>query len=70
MSDKKDISQIIDTSFDKAFTLWSTQIERELYPAAFADEHSWLRVKNSIQLNNQLLKEALKLSLSEILKDN
>lgn len=65
----KDIEKIIDTSFDTAFSSWNKQIERELYPAAFANEYSWLRVKNSIKLNNLLLKEALKLSLIELLKD-
>ena len=61
------INQAIDHSFDTAFSNWSKQIERELYPSAFTNEYSWLRVKNSIKMNNHFLKEALKLSLAEIL---
>lgn len=66
---KEQINAIIDSSFDIAFNNWSNKIERELYPSAFTDEYSWLRVKKSIQINNSFLKEALKHSLSEILSD-
>lgn len=61
------ISQIIDSSFDAAFSSWSQKIEKDLYPAAFANEYSWLRVKCSIETNNFFLKETLKKSLVEIL---
>lgn len=66
---KDKIDSVIDKSFDSAFENWSKQIERELYPAAFADSYSWLRVKNSLKINNSFLKEALKQSLYELLKD-
>lgn len=67
--DKKEIEKIVDRSFNAAFSNWSNQIEKELYPAAFANEYSWIRVKDSIELNNQLLKESLKLTLIEIFKN-
>lgn len=67
--DKNKINQIIDPSFDSAFESWDKQIGRELYPSAFADEYSWLRVKNALKINNCILKESLKLSLTEILND-
>ena len=63
----EDICKIIDVSFDSAFSSWSREIEKDLYPSAFADEYSWLRVKNSIKTNNLFLKEVLKQSLVEIL---
>ena len=44
--DRSKINSAVDSAFDSAFKNWSHQIEKELYPAAFADEYSWLRVKN------------------------
>lgn len=64
-----EISAIIDESFDSAFSQWSKQIEKELYPAAFADQYSWLRVKGAMSVNNAALKKALKLSLSRLLSE-
>lgn len=64
-----EISSLIDSSFDSAFEKWNQQIEHELYPSAFADEHSWLRVKESLKINNQFLKEALKQSLNILLSE-
>lgn len=67
--EQEKINHVVDSVFDSAFKNWSSQIERELYPSAFANENSWLRVKNSINLNNRLLKESLKQILSELLCD-
>lgn len=67
--DSKQICDIVDESFSSAFKAWSRQIESELYPAAFANEYSWLCVKNSLKINNDILKEALKQSLSKLLAD-
>lgn len=64
--EKSKIDSAIDSAFDSAFKNWSAQIQRELYPAAFTNEYSWLRVKKSLEINNALLKEALKQSLSEL----
>ena len=64
-----EINAIIDSAFDSAFKKWNQQIERELYPSTFADEHSWLRVKESLKINNQFLKEALKQSLNALLSE-
>lgn len=63
---KDKINSAVDSAFDSAFSRWSSEIERELYPDAFSDENSWLHVKNSIRINNSLLKEALKQTLSEL----
>ena len=65
-SDK--INSIVDSSFDSAFSDWTKQIEQELYPSAFTDEYSWLRVKRSFEINNLFLKKALKLALSEYIQ--
>ena len=67
--DKEIINSTVDSAFDIAFSSWSSQIERELYPSAFADEYTWLHVKHSIEINNNFLKEALKQTLAELLKD-
>lgn len=66
-SDK--IKKTVDNSFNSIFATWSRQIEKELYPSAFADQYSWLRVKSSLDKNNQFLKEALKATLIELLSD-
>lgn len=63
----EEISQIVDSAFDSAFSNWSKSIEKELYPDAFADKHSWIRVKNSFSLNNAAIKEAVKQSLTKAL---
>lgn len=67
--EQEKINHVVDSVFYSAFKNWSSQIERELYPSAFVNENSWLRVKNSINLNNRLLKESLKQILSELLCD-
>lgn len=66
---KETINSVVDSAFDSAFSNWSSKIECDLYPSAFADEYSWLRVKSSIELNNTFLKEALKQALTELLTD-
>ena len=67
--DSNKINSVVDTAFDNAFSNWSKQIEKELYPSAFADEYSWLRVKSSFEINNKFLKAALKQALCELLTD-
>lgn len=61
------IESAIDTAFETSFENWTKKIESELYPAAFANDSSWLAVKNALIINNQFLKAALKESLSELL---
>ena len=58
--DKNKINSVVDSSFDKAFQNWTNRIERDLYPSAFSDPYSWLRVKSSLETNNKCLKDALK----------
>lgn len=67
--DRDKISEIVDTAFDSTFSTWSKQIEKDLYPSAFADEYSWLRVKNSLKVNNLFLKNSLKQVLTEVLSE-
>lgn len=66
---KSKINSVVDSAFDSAFSKWSSEIERELYPSAFVDEYSWLRVKAAMEINNSFLKEALKQSLTELLEN-
>lgn len=61
-----EINKIVDKAFSEAFKQWEQNIESELYPDAFADQYSWLRVKNAIKINNLALKNALKLTLCEM----
>lgn len=67
--DRDKISEIVDTAFDSTFSTWFKQIEKDLYPSAFADEYSWLRVKNSLKVNNLFLKNSLKQVLTEVLSE-
>lgn len=67
--DKAKIDSVVDSAFNSAFSKWSSEIEQELYPSAFTDEYSWLRIKNAMKINNAFLKEALKQSLAELLED-
>lgn len=67
--DRDKISEIVDTAFDSTFSTWSKQIEKDLYPSAFVDEYSWLRVKNSLKVNNLFLKNSLKQILIEVLSE-
>lgn len=64
-----EIKTIVEKCFDSSLNSFSQNIERELYPAAFADEYSWLRVKNAISINNALIKNAVSNALSELLAD-
>ena len=67
MVDANKINKSVDSAFDDAFKAWDEAMHRDLYPAAFANEYSWLRVKSSLSNNNAFLKEALKSSLKKIL---
>lgn len=67
--DKSKIENIVDSAFNKAISAVQPKLNMELYPAAFADEHTWIRVQRIIDLNNSALKNAVKIALSEILCD-
>lgn len=67
--DSDKIKQIVDDSFESIFSTWSEQIEHDLYPSAFANQYSWLKVKKSLDQNNRFLKEALKSVLIELLAE-
>lgn len=66
---KQEIKTIVEKCFDSSLSSFSQNMSRELYPAAFADEYSWLHVKNAISINNTLIKEAVSNALSELLSD-
>ncbi len=64
---KNDIEKAVDISFDKALSRIKPAINRELYPAAFADEYSWLRVQAALELNNAAIRSAVKEALVALL---
>lgn len=64
-----DIEKIVDSAFDKALDDIRPAVNRELYPAAFADEYSWLRVKSVFDLQNAAIRKAVKEALSSILNE-
>lgn len=63
--------KIINSAVDNAFSsLSDSSVGPYLYPGIANDpEYLWLRIKEAININNNLLKEALKDSLSELLSD-
>ena len=66
---QNDIEKAVDFSFDKALSSIKPAINRELYPAAFADEYSWLHVQAAIDLNNAAVRSAVKEALVALLAD-
>ena len=64
---RQEIEKIVDTCFDRELAQIQQKVSMELYPAAFANEYSWMRVKTVFELNNQAIREAVKTSLAEIL---
>lgn len=66
---KKEIEKIVDSAFDRAFEGIRPAVNRELYPAAFVDEYSWLHVKNVFDLQNAAIRKAVKEALSDILSE-
>ena len=67
-SDK--ICSAVDTAFDNALKAIQPRMESELYPAAFADSSSWLRVKSAIDLNNAAIRQAVKTALRDLLPED
>ena len=64
---REEIEKIVDTAFDKALVKIQPAVNMELYPAAFANEYSWLRVKNVFELNNKAIRNAVKDALATVL---
>lgn len=67
--DSNDIKKAVDHSFDKALSAIKPAINRELYPAAFANEYSWLHVKAVFDLNNAAIRSAVTDALVALLAD-
>lgn len=64
------INAAVDAAFDKALKAIQPRMDRELYPRAFANEYSWLSVKNAINLNNAAIRQAVKDVLAEVLAED
>lgn len=64
-----EIEKIVDSAFDKALESIRPAVNRELYPAAFANENSWLHVKSVFDLQNAAVRKAVKEALSAILSE-
>lgn len=64
--DKEQISKIVDDAFVQALSEAEKQLSTELYPAAFANEYSWMHVKNAIAINNKAIRTAVKQALASI----
>ena len=62
-----DIEKTVDCAFDQALSKIKPAINRELYPAAFADEYSWLHVQAAFDLNNTAIRFAVKEALVALL---
>lgn len=67
--DKTLIEKAVDSAFDLSLEEIRPLINRELYPAAFANEHSWLRVKAVFDLQNSAIRKAVKRALSDLLSE-
>ena len=65
--DKATIEKAVDSAFDSCLSEIYPLVSQELYPAAFANEYSWLRVKNVFDLQNSAIRKAVKKALSVIL---
>lgn len=65
--DKMQIEKIVDASFNTALANIQPAVNAELYPAAFANEYSWLRVKAVFDLNNAAIRKAVKESFVQLL---
>lgn len=66
---KSEIERAVDSAFDKAHEKMQVVMEKELYPAVFANEYSHLRVKAVFNMQNAVIREAVKTVLSEILSE-
>ena len=66
---RSEIEKIVDSSFDQALRAVRPRVDKELYPAAFANQYSWLRVKAVFDLQNQALRAAVKDALSQLLAE-
>ena len=66
---KVDISKAVDTAFDSALDEIQGPVNMELYPDAFANEYSWLRVKRVFELQNVAMRKAVKIALTELFTD-
>lgn len=66
---RSEIEKIVDSSFDQALRAIRPRVDKELYPAAFANQYSWLRVKAVFDLQNQAMRAAVKDALSQLLAE-
>ncbi|MBQ1470027.1 MAG: hypothetical protein IIZ29_04145 [Schwartzia sp.] len=67
---KSDIDTVIDKAFQNSFSEFDQKLLRDLHPDIFKDEYAWIHVKNAIMSNNEMIKNAIKESLRNLLTDN
>lgn len=67
--DRTMIEKTVDKCFDEAIGQISGRVNMELYPDAFANEYSWLRVKAVFDLSNQAMRNAVRASLVALLSN-
>ena len=68
--DKTSIEKAVDSAFDSSLEEIRPLINRELYPAAFANEYSWLKVKAVFDLQHSAIRKAVKRALSDLLSED
>ena len=64
------IEKAVDSAFDLCIKEIEPQINCELYPAAFANEYSWLRVRAVFDLQNRAIRKAIKIAMTDLLAEN
>lgn len=65
-----EIVSMIDSAFSLASERFDKQVENHLFPGMFNEpEYAWLRIKAAFELNNSLLKTAIKDILEKALCD-
>lgn len=67
--DKITIEKTVDSAFDKCLEEIRPLVSRELYPAAFANEYSWMRVQAVFDLQNKAIRKAMKSIMIDLLSD-
>lgn len=65
--DNSEIKKVVNTAFDRALSSIEPEVSMELRPDLFANEYTWLRVKNIFDLNNSAIRKAVTEALCTIL---
>ncbi len=66
-----DVKAIVDKASEgKCLNEFKKKLSNELYPDAFADEYSWLRVKGALEAHDEYVRSYLIEALKEILNQS